>query len=137
MYKSEISVSKNNGTTLFELLIWCILIPILIGGINIIGYMTYNMTYSDGIKSGSLMKVTTKGIVFKTKEADINLGGFRKDGGGHMTPNIESYTIVEDSVYNQLQSKMDNNQPVTVDYREVFHMPFWIGTADRIIIKVH
>lgn len=137
MYKSELSISRNNGNSLHQPLLWIIFLFIIIGGLNLIGYLTYNMTYSDGIKSGSLMKVTTKGIIFKTKEADINLGGLKKDSEGHMTPNIESYTIIEDSIYNQLQSKMDNGQPVTVEYREVFQMPFWIGTGSRIIVKVH
>lgn len=137
MYKTGMSMSRNNGTTLGELLIFIILFFVIVGALNIVGYMTYNMTYSDGIKYGSLMKVTTKGFIFKTKEVDINLGGLKRDSEGHMTPNIESYTVVEDSIYNQLQSKMDNGQPVTIDYREVLHMPFWIGTGDRIIVKVH
>lgn len=137
MFKQELSISKNKGTTLPELLIWVVIMFVLIGGINFVGYLTYNMTYSDGVKSGNLLKVTTKGIIFKTKEADINLGGFRKDSDGGMVPNVESYTILDDSIYNQLEFKMNNNMPVTVSYREVFHMPFWIGTGDRIIIKVH
>lgn len=57
------------------------------------------------------------------------------DGG--VVPNVESYTILDDSIYNQLEFKINNIMPVTTSYREVFHMLFWMGVSDRIIIKVH
>jgi uncharacterized protein YxeA len=44
--------------------------------LSVIGYFTfvYNATYSEGVRSGQLIKFSSKGVVFKTWEGEISQG---------------------------------------------------------------
>ncbi|MFV8343119.1 6-phosphogluconate dehydrogenase [Flavobacterium sp. XS2P39] len=44
--------------------------------VSIVGYFTflYNATYSEGVRSGELIKVSHKGVAFKTWEGEISQG---------------------------------------------------------------
>ena len=44
--------------------------------LSVVGYYTflYNATYSEGVRSGQLIKFSNKGMVFKTWEGEISQG---------------------------------------------------------------
>ena len=44
--------------------------------LSVVGYFTfvYNATYSEGVRSGQLIKFSSKGVVFKTWEGEISQG---------------------------------------------------------------
>ena len=50
-------------------------------------------TYSEGTRSGNLIKVSKKGVVFKTIEGELNLGGVSTMEG--LEGNIWSFTVLD------------------------------------------
>lgn len=51
-------------------------IAIAIVIVSVVGYFTflYNATYSEGVRSGELIKFSNKGMIFKTYEGELSQG---------------------------------------------------------------
>ena len=50
-------------------------------------------SYSNGYRAGEIIKFMLKGFVFKTYEGEMNLGGFRDNDQGEVTPTIWSFSV--------------------------------------------
>lgn len=90
-------------------------------------------TYSDGTRAGELVKITRKGVVFKTYEGQLNLGGFSSNDGG-VVGNIWDFSTTSDEVYRQLQEL--EGKKVKLEYRQVWKELPWQGKTDYFIDKV-
>ncbi len=90
--------------------------------------VTYYVPYSEGVRSGELIKFSKKGILFKTYEGEISQGisgaqifkfsveGSKKD----IIKNLEKY----------------NGRYVKVTYIERFGTFFWLGDTKYFVTKV-
>ncbi|MBA4057180.1 MAG: hypothetical protein C0490_20880, partial [Marivirga sp.] len=52
-----------------------ILTTLLIGGVIVFSFL-YWATYEDGVMAGKILRISAKGVVFKTYEGKINLETF-------------------------------------------------------------
>src|SRR5437660_1358865 len=58
-----------------------------------LGYFAFaSYTYSEGSRTGMLLKFSHKGYVFKTWEGELNLGGMT-EAGGAMLNNIWTFSV--------------------------------------------
>lgn len=93
-----------------------------------------NWTYSKGTRAGTLTKISLKGVVFKTYEGQLNLGGFRQESGDGVSGNIWEFSVWEDAVYDTLQNY--EGKHVKLHYREKYKSMPWQGDTEYFIYKV-
>jgi hypothetical protein len=105
----------------------------------ILGCITYyficGMTYSEGTRSGVLIKVSKKGFVFKTYEGELNVGGLNQGDGTIMPVNIFTFSVRDKDVYEQLEELQGRR--VVLGYKQVMKNFFWQGETDYFVYRVN
>ncbi|WP_445749132.1 6-phosphogluconate dehydrogenase [Polaribacter sp.] len=88
----------------------------------------YFATFSEGVRSGELIKISKKGILFKTWEGEISQG----ISGAQ----IFSFSVEKNN--KQVIEDLKNYQGryVKVDYIERYKTLFWLGDTKYFITKV-
>jgi hypothetical protein len=97
----------------------------------VVTYVICGMTYSEGTRSGILMKVSKKGFIFKTYEGEMNIGGISEGVGTIMPATVFRFSITDRGVYNQLEKLQ--GQRVVIHYREVIKNFFWQGDTNYFV----
>ena len=87
------------------------------------GYYYVNGNYSDGSRTGTVVKISRKGnLGFKTWEGQLSIGGVSREGPNAGT-NLWDFSIdrlmddhEEEVLVGKLKSAMDEGYPVVIDY---------------------
>lgn len=92
-------------------------------------------TFSEGTRAGQLIKISKKGVVFKTNEGELNMGGLRvgstNDG---LEGNLWQFSILDEDVLNQLKAL--EGKRVKLSYKQRYKSMFWQGDTDYFIVAV-
>lgn len=88
----------------------------------------YFATYSDGYRSGELIKITRKGVLFKTWEGKISQGVAEEQ---HFNFSVESKNEEVIDKLKELQG-----QQVNLTYKERFGTFPWMGDTKYYVIHV-
>jgi hypothetical protein len=113
-------------------LISVVLIGLIIGSIFLFG------NYSDGQRVGQVVKFSRKGVLIKTWEGQVNVGGFAKDAEGDISPNVWSFSVypgdkeIQDAIY----KSMEKGSKVRLFYKEKFVRIGLLGDTKYFITKV-
>ncbi len=112
---------------------WILLALIAIG---LAGFVwVSNWTYSKGTRSGYIVKVTKKGVIWKTYEGQLNLGGVQTDvDQGGLMGNIWDFSVPSRDIYDQL-SQYEGKQ-VRLSYRQVYNNMPWQGKTSYMVTGV-
>jgi len=121
--------STNTKKKLKKILIKFLLISIVIFG-SVLWVCSW--TYSEGTRSGNLIKVSHKGVLFKTFEGDLNLGGVRMIEG--LEGNIWSFTILDDKLISRIKDY--EGKRVKVFYKERYKIMPWQGDTNYIVVNI-
>jgi len=105
-----------------------ITLGIIVALFAIIYAFIYFVPYSDGIRSGELIKISHKGVIVKTWEGEISQG----ISGAQ----IFSFSVLDkdQEVIEKLQEYQ--GQYVKLSYTERFATFFWLGDTKYFITKV-
>jgi len=123
--------AKNVGKRIKQLL----RILLGIGLLTLVGYFAVcNYTYSKGTRSGILVKISKKGVAFKTYEGTLNLGGFSGEGGDGSMGNMWNFSVWKTSIYQDLDAQQGNH--VKLYYREKVKAMPWQGDTEYFVYKV-
>ncbi len=125
----EFAQKTWTGVKRFFLLI--VILGILGGGGY---YWVSSWTYSQGTRAGTLIKMSKKGVVFKTYEGQLNLGGFQTDAQSGVVGNIWKFSVLKRDVYRELQKY--EGQQVKLYYKERYNSFPWQGDTKYFIDKV-
>jgi len=130
--KQEISESVSKGVKKTKSFFRKALIFSLIAAVIGLGlYMLYcNWTYSEGTRSGTLVKISEKGYLLKTYEGQLNLGGVTSGDDG-LTGNIWEFSVTDEAVYQKLGT-LEGKQ-VTLQYNEIIRAMPWQGDTEYFI----
>ncbi len=92
-------------------------------------------TYSEGTRAGQLIKFSKKGVIFKTYEGELNMGGLRtgdaKDG---LEGNLWNFSVLDESVITDLENA--EGKRVKLSYKQRYKAFVWQGETDYFIVKV-
>lgn len=105
-----------------------ILISIIVA-LSIIYYLViYFVTYSEGTRAGELVKISHKGLVFKTWEGEMSQG----------VSEAQRFIFSIEGKEKEIIEQLKNNQGkmVTLTYKERFGTFPWLGDTKYFIIKV-
>ena len=109
---------KKNGFTLVELLVIVAIVAIL--GAMVFG-LSGGCSVSDGTRSGVLQKFSHKGLVNKSYEGELLLGGLKSTDNG-TTANTWDFSVMDADIAKRLEGLV--GQHVTIKYHQTFtHNP--------------
>ncbi len=99
-------------------------------------------TYSDGQRAGTVSKFSHKGLVCKSWEGELVMGGVReqtgKDAAFNTTvPNVFMFSVTDKEIVSQVQAKLESGDRAVLHYKQKILPPFcWRRTA-YVIDGVH
>lgn len=114
-----------------------ILVIALVAVIAIFSFYYWG-TYSEGIRSGMVVKISKKGWLFKTYEGQLNLQTF----GANKSPNIVSesfeFSVESDKedVIKVLEEASLSGERVSLKYNERLAKFFWRGDTKYFVTEV-
>lgn len=118
--------------TFFSFLTVLILVPSL----GVVSYPIIALTegllpeYSTGVREGYLTKVSIKGIIYKTNEAQIQVGT------GEMAALQEPWAFsIPDQELNEKAGKLLGKR-VRIHYNQWLIAPYWLGETNNILTKI-
>ena len=113
-----------------------ILIVILIG-LALMVYFYFG-TYSEGIRSGVVIKGSKKGIIFKTYEGQLNLLTFGASKNQNLVAETFDFSVPtsEEGVIKDLEAVSLSGERVSLHYIEKFVSFPWRGDTKYLVIKV-
>ena len=113
-----------------------ILIVILIG-LALMVYFYFG-TYSEGIRSGVVIKGSKKGIIFKTYEGQLNLLTFGASKNQNLVAETFDFSVPtsDDQVIKDLEAVSLSGERVSLHYVEKFVTFPWRGDTKYLVVKV-
>jgi hypothetical protein len=92
-------------------------------------------TYSEGTRAGQLIKISNKGVVFKTNEGELNMGGLRvgstNDG---LEGNLWQFSVLDEDILDRLEAS--EGKRVKLSYKERYKSMPWQGDTNYFIVAV-
>jgi hypothetical protein len=125
MANEFIEKTKAKTVRVTKTILWLSLIALIVGAIGYYMYRNYN--YSEGTRSGTLVKISKKGWVFKTFEGELNLAG----SGGMMTETSKWTFSATGAAFQELQKY--EGKAVTLHYHEKNSAFPWQGDTNYIV----
>lgn len=119
------------GNVFKKVLLAILLLAVVGAGLYVWGS---NWTYSDGTRAGTLIKLSRKGVVWKTYEGQLNLGGFQEGGNDGIVGNIWNFSVPKKRFYEKLREY--EGQRVRLQYREVYNAMPWQGKTEYFVYDV-
>jgi len=122
---------KRTKSFFRRLLIGLLVLAVLAGG----AYMLYaNYTYSEGTRAGNLIKISKKGMLFKTYEGQLKLGGIDLSNPGEGLSDTWSFSVTDEAIVKQLEKLQ--GQKVVLRYKEINHSMPWQGDTNYFIVSI-
>lgn len=115
-----------------RILLFALIVGILGGAVYV--WFNYSWTYSEGVSTGNLVKISKKGYIFKTYEGLQDVGGIRANQKGTVISNMWEFSVVKDDVYAQLQHLQSNK--VKLYYKQTRKAFPWRGKTSYFVYKV-
>jgi len=110
---------------------------VLLLGAGVLAFLYWG-TYEEGVMAGKVLRITQKGVVFKTYEGKLNLETFGALKGA--SPIAESFDFsVEKSqtdVIKQLEEVSLSGERVNLHFIKRFMSFFWRGDTKYFVVKV-
>lgn len=99
-----------------------------------VGYVFVFGNYSDGYRAGRIMKLSHKGVIFKTYEGQLDIGGLDNSDGAATT--VWDFSVKDDQVVKDINKAVDEGSPVKLYYKEKYYtFTFW-GDTKYFVYKV-
>lgn len=122
---------KVSGDGAFLAVLGMFVLLALIAGLSFSGCK--GLTVSDGYRSGTIQKATSKGIVFTTHEIEVAVEGHRAGPQGGMT-NIWEASVYDSKLWDELRALGD--EKIKFHYRQHRWVWPWNGATAYEVLKV-
>ena len=90
------------GTTM-RIVKWALVLTLIVS--VLVGWFLYTANYSEGSRSGRLIKISRKGVVFKTWEGQMDVGGISTPGAPGQITSMWEFTVPADEA--ELLERLD------------------------------
>jgi len=93
--------------------------------------------YSSGVRAGVPVKFSRKGVVFKTHEGELNVGGLTNSEEGAI-PTTWNFSVrkYEEEVLEEMERAMTEQKRVKLHYNEKYVQLFWRGDTKYFVYEV-
>lgn len=130
--------TRNRSFLSFELKLFLCCVLFLLLAFSIIAFIKIKGVmpdYSDGIRTGKIIKLSQKGIIFKSYEGTLALGGTIQSGDGGYIANQWNFSVSDPAIVKQLEEISSKNVVVTLQYNQYLIKPIKYET-DYIVKSV-
>jgi len=95
-------------------------------------------TYSEGTRAGQVIKVSKKGVLFKTWEGQLNMQSFGAIKSDNSLAEVFTFSIEKgnDSIYEALQNVSLTGERVNLHYEQKYAALPWKGDSKFFIVKI-
>lgn len=93
--------------------------------------------YSTGYRQGVPTKISKRGVIIKTNEGTMNIGGLTNSADGAI-PTTWDFTVRKsaDSVITKIDKAILNGDRVKLMYNEKYVRFFWLGDTEYFVYDV-
>ena len=93
--------------------------------------------YSSGLRAGVPVKFSRKGVIFKTYEGELNVGGLTNSADGAI-PTTWNFTVrrSNEKVQRDMERAMTEGRRVKLHYDEKYVQLFWRGDTPYFVREV-
>lgn len=97
-----------------------------------------NFTYSEGARNGTVVKLSKKGVMFKTWEGQLNLGAFMPGNNNSTPTNVWEFSVPKGNkdVLDKIDKSIEKGKRVKLHYKEKLITLPWRGDTKYMIYKV-
>ncbi|MEP7196196.1 MAG: hypothetical protein ABI851_06720 [Saprospiraceae bacterium] len=93
--------------------------------------------YSEGTRTGYIVKISSKGVLFKTNEGELNFGFVQMNGNSGMgSQNLWFFSVPSDVVAYQIQKAAESGEKVTLFYEQKYKQLFFRGETEYLVYKI-
>jgi hypothetical protein len=96
-------------------------------------YINFLDTYSTGTRVGHVVKLSERGFVIKTWEAQLDVAGTATDLQGRV---LWEFSVDDDEVAKQVDAAQTKGKRVKIFYHEEVYVAPWRGDTNYIADKV-
>ncbi len=118
---------KTKSKSFAKKIAWVTLLLLILSSVGYYFYRTY--TYSDGSRTGTIVKMSKKGNIFKTYEGDLHL-----DNSMVMSKaSIFKFSVKDTKTYEDLIAV--EGKKVRIHYKEIIDAFPWQGETNYFVYK--
>jgi hypothetical protein len=108
---------------------------ILVGGYAGIKSAGNHIGYSEGARTGQVVKIAYQGVLCKSWEGSLAMGSFRGNTGKG-TSNTFDFSINDPAVLKKLQKAQDSGKFIKVKYEQSLTSPFCSSKTSSLVTDV-
>jgi hypothetical protein len=114
-----------------------VLVIVVVAGIGLFSFYYWGV-YDEGVRAGTVLRVSKKGIVFKTYEGQLNLETFGALRGAHPIMEAFDFSVEpgEKQLIEELQQVALTGERVNLHYKKRYLTFPWRGDTKYFITKV-
>jgi len=111
---------------------------VIIVVLGIVGYFFFFASYSSGYRVGTIIKMSQRGVVFKTNEGQLHTGGVTAGGEGGLASTIWDFSVERgsDQILDKISKAADEQKRVKLFYKEKFYQWAFFGDTKYFIEEV-
>jgi hypothetical protein len=120
----------RRGLTLIEILILCSILTIMfliLCGLGLFGGLMPH--YSDGQRTGVVVKLSHKGVILKSWEGELNVGSTSTDSNGSAVPRTWVFSATDAAIVEALREASVSGKRVTLKYHQYLAGPVGLDTS--------
>ncbi len=97
-----------------------------------------NIEYSDGSRSGTVTKISRKGMIWQTWEGELDLHRLRSTGGEHptMTADLFYFSASDPEIVKQIEAAEQSGNRTTLKYKQYILRGWKYGNTSYDIVGV-
>jgi hypothetical protein len=110
---------------------------LLLAGLGYLSFIYFGV-YSEGVRAGTIIKLSKKGVMFKTWEGQLNIRSFGAVNSKNELSEVFEFSIESDQVQliKTLQEVSLSGERVNLHYIERYRSLPWRGSTKYFVTKV-
>lgn len=127
---------KSLKRTAKKIITW-ILSIVIIGAVIVFSFFYWGV-YDEGVRAGVVLRISKKGIIFKTYEGQLNLETFGALKGAHPIMESFDFSVEKDdqATIKELESVALSGERVNLHYLKRYKIFPWRGDTKYFVTKV-
>lgn len=110
-----------------------VILVLAILGQPIVKIVGIPVQYSDGERTGVVVKISKKGFFWKTWEGNMNTGAMSTDGEGVAVPVVWEFSVVDEGIVREIQEAAKGGERITLHYDQPIALPWRKGSSGYLV----